>query len=773
MIKTKLPVIILRNLVLLPHGEIKLEISNPLDKKIINDSINIHNNYVLLVCVESFNNDNLEISELPNIGIISKITNNYELPNNNIRINIEGINRASIFNYIENKNKNLDAVIGPANIIKIDYDKEEANLRVLKKEFASYVTISTNISNNILIKLNEENNLDRLTDKIANIISLNFDKKNKYIYELNSLNRTDMLMKQIIEEKNILNIEKKIEEKVKKELDNSQREFILKEKLKAIKEELGESNDKEKEIHILKEKIENINAPINIKEKLLKELNKYEIIPSVSPELTIVKSYIETVLSLPFGIYSNDIKDISKIETELNKTHYGLNEVKNRIIEYIAVKKITNDIKSPIICLVGPPGVGKTSFAYSVSKALHRNFVKISVGGVNDEAEIIGHRRTYIGSKPGRIIDGLIKAKSSNPVFLIDEIDKMTKNLKGDPASCLLEVLDPEQNKTFYDNYIEEYFDLSKVMFILTANSLSDIPYALRDRLEIVNLSSYTLFEKLDIVKNYMLPKLLKEHGLTKNNLFLDDEIIKFIIKYYTKEAGVRELERVLSSLMRKIDKEIVLNSKNKKFILKEEDIIRFLGSIKYTELTSNIDNEGIINGLAYTELGGSILPIEVSHYKGKGNLNMTGSLGNIMKESAQIALGYIKKNYKTFGIDIKQLNEEDIHINALYASIPKDGPSAGITLVTAILSSFLNIKVENNIGMTGEITLNGNILGIGGLKEKSIAAFNSGIKKIFIPKENETNISEIPLEVINSLEIIFVSNYIEIFNYLFKKVLN
>lgn len=768
MIKTKLPVIVLRNLVLLPHGEIKLEISNADDKNIIDNSIKYHDNYVILVSAKGLINENIELTELPNVGIIGKITSNFELPNNHIRINIEGINRASIFNYIDNKNSNLEAVIGPISIDEIDKDEEEANLRLLKREFAGYISISPNISNNIIIKLNEETNLDKLTDKIANMIPFNFENKNKYIYEFNSVKRSDMLIKQIAEEKNISYIERKIEEKVKRELDKSQQEFILKEKIKAIKEELGETDNKDEEISDLKKKIEDLNAPSSIKEKLLKEVNKYEMMSLVSPELSIVKNYIDTVLSLPFGIYTKDLRNIQKIEEELDKTHYGLKDVKNRILEYIAVKELTNDIKSPIICLVGPPGVGKTSLAYSISQALHRNFVKISVGGVNDEAEIIGHRRTYIGSKPGRIIEGLIKAKSSNPVFLIDEIDKMTKDIKGDPSSCLLEVLDPEQNSTFYDNYIEEAFDLSKVMFILTANSLLDIPYALRDRLEIINLTSYTTFEKLDIVKNYMFSKLLKEHGLTKNNLIIDDETINFIIKHYTKEAGVRELERVLSSLMRKIAKEIITGSKRKKFVLNEEDVIRLLGNIKYVDISTTINNPGVVNGLAYTDLGGSILPIEVSHYKGKGNVNMTGSLGNVMKESAQISIGYIKNNYKEFGVDIKKLNDDDIHINALHAGIPKDGPSAGITLVTAILSSFLNKKVDNKIGMTGEITLNGNILGIGGLREKSIAAYNSGIKKIFIPKENESDISEIPKEVLDSLEIVFASNYSEIFNNLF-----
>ena len=770
MIKTKLPVIVLRNLVLLPNGEIKLELSNDIDKEIIINSVNNHDSYVILVSTLSLSNENIDISELPNTGIIGKITSYFDLPNNHLRITISGVNRANIFNYVDTGKSKLDAVIGPAIYEEESVDETEANLRLLKREFAGYISITQSISNSIIIKMNEEVSLDKLTDIVANILPLSFEKKNKFIYMTSPIKRSNDLIKYIAEEKNISYIEKKLDESVKKELDKSQKEFILKEKLRAIKEELGEKDDKDEEINEIRAKIDDLNASDSIKEKLRKELKRYESMNALSPEVSIVKNYIDTVLSLPFGTYTNDLKNISKIEKSLDQTHYGLKDVKERILEYIAVKELTNDIKSPIICLVGPPGVGKTTLAYSIAKALNRNFVKISVGGINDEAEIIGHRRTYIGAKPGRIIDGMIKAKSSNPVFLIDEIDKMTKGINGDPESCLLEVLDPEQNNTFYDNYIDEAFDLSKVMFILTANTASDIPYALKDRLEIINLSSYTIFEKLDIVKNYMFSKLLKEHGLTRSNIIIDDDTINFVIKYYTKEAGVRELQRVLSSIMRKIAKEIIMNPKKKRFTLKEEDIIRLLGNVKYSEIDNNTyNNSGIVNGLAYTAFGGSILPIEVSHYKGKGGVNMTGSLGNVMIESAKIAIGYVKTNYKEFGLDIKQLNEDDIHINGVHAAIPKDGPSAGVTLVSAIISSFLNKKVDNKIGMTGEITLNGNILAIGGLREKSIAAYNAGIRKLFIPKENERDISEIPIEIASSFEIIFVDNYMEIFNNLFK----
>ena len=476
-------------------------------------------------------------------------------------------------------------------------------------------------------------------------------------------------------------------------------------------------------------------------------------------------------MSLPFEEYTKDTKSILKIEKSLNDTHYGLESVKSRILEYISVKQLTKSIKSPIICLVGPPGVGKTTLAFSVAKALNRKFVKISVGGVNDEAEIIGHRRTYLGSSPGRIINGMIKAKVSNPVFLIDEIDKMTKDIKGDPASALLEVLDPEQNTLFYDNYIEEAYDLSKVMFILTANTLEDIPYALRDRLEIINLSSYTIFEKLDICKNYMMDKLLKEHGLSKSNLTISDDMMKYIISSYTKEAGVRELERVLSNIMRKIVKEIVESNKKIKVVITEKNIEEYLGKRKYNLIENNdIKSAGVVNGLAYTMYGGSILPIETTYYKGKGNIIMTGSLGDVMKESASVAVGYVKSNHEVFDIDIKKLEENDIHINAINGAIPKDGPSAGVTLVTAIISSFLNIKVDKSIGMTGEITLNGNILAIGGLKEKLISAFNSGIKTVFLPIENKNDENEIPEDVKKELNLIYVENYIEIFNCLFRK---
>lgn len=769
MLKTKLPVIVLRNLILLPHGEIKLEIYNEADKKIINNSINNHDSYLLLVSPNCYSEEEINIDDLPKIGIIGKITNSFELPNSHIRISITGVNRANIFKYINEDEASLSSIIGPYKLQEEDENIKQASLRTLKREFASYVSLISNISNGIILKINEENSLDRLTDIIGNILPLNFENKNVLVNELSPVGRSKLLLRLIDEEKKINMIERTLEQEVKENLDKSQKEYILREKLNVIKKELGDDNSKEVEINSLKDSVFKLKCSDLIREKLIKEINKYELLPPTSPEVSIVKNYIDTVLSLPFEKYTRDTKNISKIEKSLNKTHYGLENVKERILEYISVKQLTKSIKSPIICLVGPPGVGKTSLAFSISKALGRNFVKISVGGVNDEAEIIGHRRTYLGAAPGRIINAMIKSKVSNPVFLIDEIDKMTKDIKGDPASALLEVLDPEQNTLFYDNYIEEAFDLSKVMFILTANSYEDIPYALRDRLEVINLSSYTIYEKLDITKNYMLDKLLTEHGLTKSNLVISDDMIEYIIEYYTKEAGVRELERVLSSIMRKVAKKIVENGENLKICINKDNVESYLGKRKFEKIQNSENNIGVVNGLAYTIYGGSILPIETTYYKGKGNLIMTGSLGDVMKESASVAIGYVKTNQKKFNIDIKLLENNDIHINAINGAIPKDGPSAGVTLVTSILSAFLNKKVDNTIGMTGEITLNGNVLAIGGLKEKTISAFNSGIKTIFLPIGNKQDESEIPSEIKQKLNIIYVTNYIEIFDYLFK----
>ena len=753
MIKTKLPVIVLRNMILLPSGEIKLEIQEMQDKAIIENAIKEHKGYVLLISPKYATLEDIEKDDLPKYGVIGKISSNFELPNGNIRINLLGINRAHIFDYIEEDKYKLNAIIGPVKINDINNIDEEARVRLLKITFSKYVNVIPNVSNYLVSKINEEYSLENITDIIVNVLPLKFEDKYKFIEEEDPVVRSEILIDLLNKEQKIGSIEKDLEQKVQLSLDEAQREYVLRERLKVIKKELNEDDSKDLEIEELNNKIDKLKSPNNIKEKLKKEVKRYSNMPISTPELSIVKNYIDTMLSLPWGIYTKDEKNLDKCEEILNKNHYGLNKIKERILEHIAVNKISKENKSPILCLVGPPGVGKTTLAFSIAEALNKNFVKISVGGVSDEAEIIGHRKTYVGALPGRIINAIIKAKSSNPLFLIDEIDKMSKGINGDPESAMLEILDKEQNKYFKDNFLEEEFDLSKVMFVLTANDVNDIPYPLLDRLEIIELPSYTKFEKLHIVRSLMEERLLKEHGLTKDNLVIDDESLYYIIENYTKEAGVRELERELSTIMRKLAKKVLMD-KNVKVFITKDNVNEYLGKEKYSTINNKKNSSGVVNGLGYTPFGGTIL---------------TGNLGDVMKESAKVALGYVKSNLDKFNLKDDFFKTNDIHINALEGAILKDGPSAGITLVTSIISALLNKNVSNEVAMTGEITLKGNVMPIGGLREKTIGAYNSGVKKIFIPKENEKDLDDIPEEIKDKIKIILVSNYEEIYKQIFK----
>ena len=768
MLKTKLPVIVLRNIVLLPLGEIKLEVSEVLDKEIIYNAINEHNGYVLLVSPKYATNEILTKEDLPKIGIIGKITSNFELPNTNIRLSITGINRAFIYDYIQDGDLVKDAIIGPQKVEQEDSDITSAKLRLIKEEFSKYVSVMPSISNYYINKINEEKSLENITDSIINLLPISFEEKYKFLEDGNSNTRADYLISLLQKERNISTLENDLETKLKIKMDENQKEFVLREKLKVIKEELHEDTSKEDEIDKLNKKISSLKIDEDIKERLYKEVKKYENIPISSPELTICKNYLDTMLSLPWNEYTKDESNLEKIEKVLNESHYGLNDIKSRILEYIAVKKLTKEENAPILCLVGPPGVGKTTLAFSIAKALNKNFVKISVGGVSDQAEIVGHRRTYVGAEPGRIINGMIKAKSSNPLFLIDEIDKMTKGYNGDPESAMLEVLDREQNKYFTDNFLEEKYDLSKVMFVLTANDITQIPGPLLDRLEIIELSSYTRFEKLDIVKKYMLPKLIKNHGLEKYDISFTDDSINNIIENYSKEAGVRELERIISKILRKIAVKI-LNKEIEKIEINSKNLSDYIGKEKYSSKKNNNTLPGVVNGLAYTPFGGTTLPIEVCFYKGKGNIILTGSLGDVMKESANISIGYVKSILKELKVKEDFFESHDIHINATEAAVKKEGPSAGIALTTAIISSLKNKTISNDIAMTGEITLMGNVLEIGGLKEKTIGAYNSNVKKIFIPKSNEKDLEELPKEIKDNIKIVLVDNYKDIYNELFK----
>lgn len=768
MIKTDLPVILLRGIILLPNNDIRLEFDNDISKNIIDIAELFHDNNILVVSQSDPLEESPNVKELPKIGVIAKISHKMELPNGKTRIIITGIKRAKIYEYL-NLNKTsevLEAIAGEIDDEQIDVKEEKVLTRKLYRELEKYIKTVPYTSNSVLSQIIDITNLSKITDIVVPNLPIDLDRMQRYMKETSSYKRLQMILEDIYSDEEMFAIEKKLDVQIREELDNTQKEYMLREKIKLIKQELGEASVKEEEVDSLKEKIEKLDAPISIKNRLKKELSRLESLSQTSPEINIVENYINWLLDLPWSEETIDNDDLNAVKLNLDKSHYGLEKVKNRIIEYLAVKQMTNSLRGPIICLVGPPGVGKTSLAFSIASAINRNFVKISVGGINDEAEIKGHRRTYLGANPGRIIQGMKKAKSINPLFLIDEIDKMTKDIKGDPASTLLEVLDPEQNKYFSDNFIEEDYNLSKVMFIATANYIENIPEPLKDRMEIIELSGYTEFEKLDIAKKHLIPKSIKEHGLKESNIEFDDDVLLFIIRYYTKEAGVRELERLIASVIRKVVMNVIKkNDKELTTKITKNNIDAYLGKKKYYfNSNENSYQIGVVNGLAYTSYGGDTLPIEVSFYKGKGNLVLTGSLGDVMKESAQIALSYIKCNYEHFNINYDDLINNDIHIHVPDGAVPKDGPSAGITLTTALISAFSKLKVPKKIAMTGEITLRGTILPIGGLKEKSIGAYRNGVKYIFIPKENMRDLEEIPKEIKEAITYIPVNNYKEVY---------
>ena len=764
MTKTSLPVLLIRNMVLFPWSEIRLEFDSDNDKKVISLAESFYENNIVIVNPKDLLEIDPDISELPKIGVLATIKMKIDMPNGKTRIILSGINRVYVHAYTKDDNL-FEAMVSDTEEDELDIKEELAYSRALNKHIEVYVKEVPYMSNSVLDQIAGITSISRLTDIIALFLPTTFERKKEYIEEVSSTSRVKMILDDINRDIEVMKLEEEIEREVTKKMDESQKEYVLREKIKAIKEELGDINDKDTDIDLLKDKIRKLNCPKKIREKLEYEISRYEMCSSLSPEVGIIRNYIDWLINLPWDNFTKDETNLVKVKKYLDSTHSGLDKAKERIIEYLAVKQKTNNLKSPILCFVGPPGVGKTTLAKSIAKSIGRETTKISVGGINDEAEIVGHRRTYLGANPGLIIQGMKKAGTTNPVFIIDEIDKMTKDIKGDPASSLLEVLDPEQNNKFIDLFIEEEFDLSNVMFITTANYIEQIPNELRDRLEIIELYSYTEYEKLDIAKKHLIPKEITEHGLTSKNVRFTDDAILTIIRGYTKEAGVRELDRVIATVIRKIVKDIVMNNTKSNCIINNGNIKKYLGNKKYLD---NNDKEllsaGVVNGLAYTPYGGDLLQVEVTYFSGTGNLVLTGSLGDVMKESATIALSYIKANAKTFKLDDKIFRENDFHIHVPEGAIPKEGPSAGVTLTTAILSSLLNKKVSSNVAMTGEVTLTGKVLPIGGLKEKSIAAFRSGIERVFIPKENEPDLEEIPKEIKNKIDFILVDDYIQIF---------
>ena len=764
MTKTSLPVLLIRNMVLFPWSEIRLEFDSDNDKRVISLAESFYENNIVIVNPKDLLEIDPDISELPKIGVLATIKMKIDMPNGKTRIILSGINRVYVHAYTKDDNI-FEAMVSDTEEDELDIKEELAYSRALNKHIEVYVKEVPYMSNSVLGQIAGITSISRLTDIIALFLPTTFERKKEYIEEVSSTSRVKMILDDINRDIEVMKLEEEIEREVTKKMDESQKEYVLREKIKAIKEELGDINDKDTDIDLLKGKIRKLNCPKKVREKLEYEISRYEMCSSLSPEVGIIRNYIDWLINLPWDNFTKDETNLMKVKKYLDSTHSGLDKAKERIIEYLAVKQKTNNLKSPILCFVGPPGVGKTTLAKSIAKSIGRETTKISVGGINDEAEIVGHRRTYLGANPGLIIQGMKKAGTTNPVFIIDEIDKMTKDIKGDPASSLLEVLDPEQNNKFIDLFIEEEFDLSNVMFITTANYIEQIPNELRDRLEIIELYSYTEYEKLDIAKKHLIPKEITEHGLTSKNVRFTDDAILTIIRGYTKEAGVRELDRVIATIIRKIVKDIVMNNTKSNCIINNGNIKKYLGNKKYLD---NNDKEllsaGVVNGLAYTPYGGDLLQVEVTYFSGTGNLVLTGSLGDVMKESATIALSYIKANAKTFKLDDKIFRENDFHIHVPEGAIPKEGPSAGVTLTTAILSSLLNKKVSSDVAMTGEVTLTGKVLPIGGLKEKSIAAFRSGIERVFIPKENEPDLEEIPKEIKNKIDFILVDDYIQIF---------
>jgi ATP-dependent Lon protease len=675
---------------------------------------------------------------------------------------VEGLNRAEVMEFYD-----YETHYGAKIKIYEDSDEKDAEhqalMRTLLDYFEQYIKMSKKITGETFSSTSDIEEPGRLADIIASHLPLKLKEKQEVLETIDMKERLSRVIEIINNEKEVLFLEKKIGQRVKRSMERTQKEYYLREQMKAIQKELGDKEGKTGEIEVLNEKIEEAEMPEHIKETALKELDRYEKVPSSSAESSVIRNYIEWLISLPWTKATKDDLNIHKAEKILNRDHHGLEKVKERVLEYLAVQQLTKSLKGPILCLVGPPGVGKTSLAKSIASSLNRNFVRISLGGVRDESEIRGHRRTYVGAMPGRIIQGMKKAGTINPVFLLDEVDKMSNDFRGDPSAAMLEVLDPEQNHNFSDHYIEETYDLSKVMFVATANNLGSIPGPLRDRMEIISIAGYTEIEKLHIAKDHLLPRQLENHGLLKTQLQVREEALTKIIRYYTREAGVRSLERQLAGICRKTAK-IIVSGDKKRVVIAEKNVEEFLGKTMFHYGQAEVENQvGVANGLAYTSVGGDTLQIEVSLSPGKGKLILTGKLGDVMKESAQAAFSYVRSKTEKLQIDANFHEKYDIHIHVPEGAVPKDGPSAGITIATALISALTNRPIRKEVGMTGEITLRGRVLPIGGLKEKSLAAHRAGLTKIIIPQNNEKDIDDIPESVRKALTFVPVSHVDEV----------
>ena len=747
-----LPVLPLRDVVVYPHMVIPLFVGREKSIRALEKAMG-ENKQILLVAQKNAAEDDPNTHDIHLVGTISSILQLLKLPDGTIKVLVEGGQRAHITCFVSVE----ELFVAQLSILKSDHADEreiEVLSRSLLSRFDQYIKLNKKVPPEILTSLNQINEPSRLADTIAAHMAIKIEEKQRILEIINVQERLEHLITLIESEIDLLQVEKRIRKRVKGQMEKSQREYYLNEQMKAIQKELGELEDVPNEIEELTRKIENAGMPKEARTKVSNELNKLKMMSPMSAEATVVRNYIDVMVNVPWKKRTKISRDIAKAEQVLETDHYGLEKVKERILEYLAVQLRVNKLKGPVLCLVGPPGVGKTSLGQSIARATNRKFVRMSLGGVRDEAEIRGHRRTYIGSMPGKIVQNLSKIGTRNPLFLLDEVDKMAMDFRGDPSAALLEVLDPEQNHTFNDHYLEVDYDLSEVMFVATANTLN-IPPPLLDRMEVIRLSGYTEDEKLNIAKHYLVPKQIKLNGLKETEISLDENTIRDIVRYYTREAGVRNLERETAKICRKVVKEILLDSNTKQVEVNSENIGKYLGVQRFRYgRAEEQDRIGQVTGLAWTEVGGDLLTIEATVMPGKGKLSYTGQLGDVMQESIQAAMSVVRGRAKSLGIDIDFYQKYDLHIHVPEGATPKDGPSAGVGMCTALVSVLTEIPVRASVAMTGEITLRGEILPIGGLKEKLLAALRGGIRTVLIPAENKRDLQEIPENIKDNLDI-------------------
>lgn len=762
----RLPLLPLRGLTIFPYMVLHFDVGRPksiaaLEAAMVNDQ------EIFLSSQVDSKIDEPDQNEIYEVGTIAKIKQMLKLPGDTIRVLVEGLERGKILDYVKDEPYYEVNLITPIKYNYRDMELEmEAVARSVLSVFEKFVKLSSKVSPEILLTVTSLDDYDRLADIIAANTLVKTEDKQRVLEAFDPVDRLENLYEILTREIEILEIENKINLRVRRQIDKVQREYYLREQIKAIQKELGESDGISEEVKEYQEKIEKANLPEEALEKANKELDRLARMGQGSAEGSVIRTYLDWITDLPWDIQTDDNLDLKNAAKILDEDHYGLTKVKERVIEYLAVRQMTKSMKGPILCFVGPPGVGKTSIAKSIARSLDRKFIQMSVGGVRDEAEIRGHRRTYVGAIPGRVISSIKHAGTKNPVFLLDEIDKMSSDFRGDPASALLEVLDPEQNNAFRDHYLELAFDLSNVMFLTTANNLDTIPRPLLDRMEIIHISGYTEEEKLNIATKYLIPKQLKEHGISKNSIRITENTIRNIINYYTRESGVRELERQIAAICRKVARRLI-DDKVKSVRITENNLEKYLGIPKYRyDKVEKNDEVGIVTGLAWTPVGGDTLSIEVVPMAGKGKLVLTGQLGDVMKESARAGFSYIRSRSKEFGLEDDFHEQTDIHIHIPEGAIPKDGPSAGITMTTAVVSALLGVKVKSNLAMTGEITLRGRVLPVGGIKEKILAAHRAGITNILIPKENERDLIDIPDNIKRNLTIRAVETMDEVLEY-------